>query len=141
MAKRLNPNLSRMHYTYTVKEAAELYGVHSHTVRNWIKKGLPVLDEQRPVLIQGLKLRDFIRESNAKQKHPCAINQIYCLACRKPQVPAGEMVDYVPSDERKGCLTALCPDCDRVINKYFSFSKIEQIQKKLDVNIQPIKNT
>ncbi len=141
MAKRLNPNLSKMHYSYSVKEVGDLYNIHPHTVRNWIKKGLPVIDEQRPVLIHGLVLREFIRKQNTKQKHPCAINQIYCLACRKPQVPAGEMVDYVPSDERKGCLTGLCPVCDRVINKYFSFSNIDQIKQKLDVNIRPIKNT
>lgn len=141
MPKRLNPNLAKTHYSYSVAEVAELFNVHPHTVRIWIKQGLVVIDKMRPVLIQGLALREFLKERNGKQKRPCAVNEIYCVSCRIPQVPAGDMVDYFPSDESKGCLTGLCPKCERVINRFASLSSIEQIKRKLDVNIRPIKNT
>ena len=141
MPKRHNPNLARIHYSYCVKEVGELFNVHPHTVREWIKKGLPVLDEQRPVLIQGALLRKFIRDKNKQQRRPCADNEIYCLPCRKPQVPAGGMVDYVPSDDQKGCLIGLCPRCERTINRFVTLLSLDQISEKLEVNIRPIKNT
>ena len=44
MAKtRLNPWLAKIHRNYTVEEAARLYGLHRNTVRQWIKRGLPVI--------------------------------------------------------------------------------------------------
>ena len=141
MAKRYNPNLAKIHFTYSVNEVAELFSVHSHTVREWIKKGLPVMNETRPVLIQGAILREFISEQNKKQKRPCAENEMYCVSCREPKIPLGDMVDYEPRDEQKGCLVGLCPSCESSMNRFASLSSIERISKKLEVNIRPIKNT
>jgi len=139
--KRHNPNLAKKHFSYSIQEVAELYGVHPHTVREWIKKGLRVIDGQRPVLIQGAVLREFIQDMNKHKKRPCADNELYCLSCRKPQVPLGEMVDYVPSDDRKGCLIGLCPNCERTINRFATLNSIDQLSENLEINIRPIKNT
>ena len=130
-----------MHFAYSVNDIAERFDVHPQTVRNWIKGGLPTIDQSRPVLIHGTELKEFLRVRNKRNKRRCAINEIYCLPCRKPQVPAGGMVDYEPNDEIKGCLIGLCPSCDRVINRYASLESIKQVKQKLDVTIRPIKNT
>jgi len=37
MAKRLNPNLAKIHRNYTVEEVALLFSVHKNTVRSWVK--------------------------------------------------------------------------------------------------------
>ncbi len=68
MPKRLNPNLAKIHYSYSVSEVAEVYQIHPHTVRNWINAGLPTVDEHRPVLIQGSMLRDYLTPAQSKKQ-------------------------------------------------------------------------
>ena len=141
MPKRLNPNLAKIHRCYSVVEAAEIWGLHRQTIRNWIKADLPVIDETRPALIHGAELREFVRDKNQRNKRPCAIDEIYCLKCRKAQIPAELMVDYTPSSSERGCLVAICPDCAGVINRFVSLTQLDEIRLKLDVTIRPIENT
>jgi hypothetical protein len=42
-AKRINPNLIKVHYSYTATELAKRLGVHKNTIRNWRREGLPAL--------------------------------------------------------------------------------------------------
>src|SRR6516162_8070923 len=37
--RRFNPRRVKIHRTYTVEEAARLFGVHKNTVRTWLKTG------------------------------------------------------------------------------------------------------
>ena len=67
MAKRLNPNLAKIHRNYSIEEVASLFSVHKNTVRGWIKSGLSVCDDQKPMLILGVVLRDFLKMKNVKQ--------------------------------------------------------------------------
>ena len=54
MSKRHpNPRLAKIHRNYTVEEVAGLYGVHRNTVREWVRRGLPTIDDRRPMLIVG----------------------------------------------------------------------------------------
>ena len=135
MSKRLNPNLAKIHRNYTVEEVALLFGVHKNTVRIWIKKGLPINDDKRPVLILGCELRDFIHAKRTKNKQKCKPFELYCLRCKLPQHPAGNMVEYEAISSSKGRLIAICPGCGGIINKYTSLAKLTQIQDKLDITM------
>ena len=135
MAKRLNPNLAKIHRNYTVEEVALLFSVHKNTVRAWVKEELPTNDDKRPMLILGAELRRFLQSRQCKNKQKCKPFELYCLRCRKPKTPAGKMVDYEPINDRSGRLIGLCPTCDGIINKYFSIANIEQISDKLDITL------
>jgi hypothetical protein len=141
MAKRPNPNLAKLHRNYTVEEAAELFSVHKNTVRLWIKDGLATNDDKRPILILGSDLRDFLQAKRKSNKRKCLSFEIYCVRCRLPQLPAENMVDYEPINGNMGCLIGLCPCCEGIINKYFNFAHLEQIQSKLDITLsKPLKH-
>lgn len=136
MKKRLhNPNLAKMHRNYTVEEAADLYGVFKNTVRNWIKAGLPVLDDKRPMLILGSDLAAFHQARRKKNKQMCKPGEIYCICCRAPKTPAGNMADYQIVTVKIGNLQAICPDCDRIINRRVSLAKLEQVRGNLDISM------
>lgn len=135
MAKHHNPNLAKIHRTYTVEEVAELFSVHKNTVRMWIKDGLATIDKKRPVLIRGSSLRDFLQAKRASAKRKCRPDEIYCVRCRAPQRPAENMVDYETINAHTGRLIGLCPCCDGVINKYFNVAQLEKIQGKLDITL------
>lgn len=134
MAKNFNPNRAKIHRSYTVEEVASLYSVHKNTVRAWINKhGLLVNDDLRPALILGRDLRQFHQDRRTKNKRKCLPHEIYCLKCRKPQVPAENMADYLPESETGGRLISLCPECESLVNKYISLSQILTIKAKLAI--------
>ena len=134
MKKRLhNPKLAKIHHNYTVEEAAGLYRVFKGTVRAWIKSGLPVLDDKRPMLILGTDLAAFHQTRRTKNKQKCKPGEIYCVRCRAPKAPAGNMADYQIVTEKIGNLQAICPDCDRIINRHVSCAKLEQVRGNLDI--------
>jgi hypothetical protein len=107
---RLNPNLAKLHRTYTVEEVARLFGVHRNTVRNWLKAGLKVIDDRRPLMIQGSVLRAFLQARREAARRRCPPGTLYCFRCRVPRPPA-EGCSYTPETGRVGMLRASCGVC------------------------------
>ena len=130
-----NPRLVKIHRNYTVEEIASLFGVHRNTVRQWIKQGLPTSDQKRPFLILGRDLVAFLQARRAKNKRPCQPGEIYCVRCRAPKAPAGDMADYQIVTETLGNLIAICPDCNAIMNRRVSLAKLEQIRGRLDITM------
>jgi len=136
MARRYpNPQLAKIHRNYSVEEAAELLDKHKNTIRQWIKGGLPVLKEQRPILILGRELRDFLQQKRSGNKCPLKPGEFYCLHCRSARVPYEKMAEYEPLTESQGNLIGFCPVCETVIYRRISLAKIEQIRGKLDITL------
>ena len=135
MRKRYpNPRLVKIHRSYTVEEVAMLLGKHKNTVRNWVKDGLATIDDKRPMLILGPDLVAFLQERRGKNKQRCNPGQLYCVRCRTPKFPAGDMADYEPVTEKFGNLTAICPACDSIINRRVSLARIWEVCGNLDIS-------
>ena len=113
--RRPNYRLVKTHRSYTVEEIARLFGTHKNTVRAWVKAGLPTSDGKHPILILGSELAGDLKVRRAKNKRPCQPGEIYCVRCRAPKQPAGEMAEYQPITESLGNLIGICPDCDAMI--------------------------
>lgn len=134
MSKRHpNPRLAKIHRNYAVEEIATLFGVHRNTVRAWVKRGLPTSDDRRPMLILGRDLVAFLQAQRAKNKRTCQPGEIYCVRCRAPKAPAGDMADYEALTEAQGNLVAICPDCETVIYRRISLARLGQIRGNLDI--------
>lgn len=134
--KRRYPNhrLVKIHRSYTVEEIATLLGVHKNTVRHWVKDGLTTVDDKRPMLILGSVLVDFLKARRIKNKQKCKPGELYCVRCRAPKRPAGDMADYMPITDKIGNLVAICPDCEAIINRHVSLAKIEQVRGEIDIS-------
>ncbi len=111
-----------------------LLGKHKNTVRNWVKDGLATIDDKRPMLILGPDLVAFLQERRGKNKQRCNPGQLYCVRCRTPKFPAGDMADYEPVTEKFGNLTAICPACDSIINRRVSLARIWEVCGNLDIS-------
>ncbi len=134
MSKRHpNPRLAKIHRNYTVEEIATLFGVHRNTVRAWVKRGLPTSDDRRPMLILGRDLVAFLQAQRAKNKRTCQPGEIYCVRCRAPKAPAGDMADYEALTTTQGNLIAICPDCETIIYRRVSLAKLALIRGKLEI--------
>ncbi|EWS53442.1 MULTISPECIES: helix-turn-helix domain-containing protein [unclassified Methylibium] len=132
-ATRLNPRLAKIHRSYTVEEIAKLYGVHRNTVRAWIGRGLPTIDQRRPLLVLGSHLADYLQIRRTANKRSCAPGEIYCLRCREPRAPAGGVVRYHPLTPTQGNLVGLCGCCGAGLNRRVSQAKLPLVQGVLSV--------
>ncbi len=138
MAKsRANPRLAKIHRSYTVEEIAALYGVHRNTVRQWIKAGLSVVDQRRPVLVLGSALAEYLRNRRTVNKRPCQPGEIYCLRCREPRVPDGTYVRYHPITPTQGNLVGICPCCSTGLFRRVSAANLGQFKGILRITLPP----
>lgn len=114
-------------------EAARVLSVHRNTIREWIRRGLPIIDQRRPILILGRELGDFLTRRRSNRKRPCGAGQIYCVRCRCPQQPAGNMADYQPVTATSGNLVGICPACETFMYRRVSLVKLDAIRGSLEV--------
>ena len=130
-----NHRLVKIHRSYTVEEIARLFGNHRNTVREWIKRGLPTINVKGPKLILGPDLRAFLQARRLKNKRKCQPGEIYCVRCRAPRNPAGDMADYQPITIALGNLIGICPHCESIIYRRVNLGKLEQVRGKLEVTM------
>ena len=128
----------KIHRSYTVEEIANLFGIHKNTVRRWVKSGLATIDDKRPMLILGHDLVAFLQARRVKNKQACKPGEIYCVGCRSPKFPAGDMAEYSPVTEKFGNLIAICPDCNSIMNRRVSLAKIGQVRGNMDITFPQV---
>jgi hypothetical protein len=127
----------KIHRSYTVEEVALLFAIHKNTVRAWVKAGLPVCDDARPMLILGCDLAAFLKTRSTKNKRPCGPGEIYCVRCRVPKLPAGAMAEYLPQTATLGSIVGICPDCDGLIYRRVSRAKLAQMHGGVEISFHP----
>jgi hypothetical protein len=135
--KQRQPNyrLVKKHHSYTVDDAARLFGCHRNTIRNWQRQGLAAIDRSRPAVFDGETLATFVQSRRSGRKQPLKAGQIFCLPCRSPKEPAGDIVEYLPLTATKGNLRGICRSCNRLIHRAVSRDGIGAASGKLEVII------
>ena len=133
--KRINPRRAKLHRSYTVTELAERLGVHKHTVRDWIRKSLPVIDGAKPTLILGGEFQAWWAKQRKAEKRPCQPGQMFCFKCREPKRPALDMVEYAATNAVTGNLKGLCETCGTVMHQRARLANIAARMPGMDVQI------
>ena len=137
MARQPNWRRVKRNRNFTYDEAARLLGVHKRTVRNWVQRdGLSALTDQRPHLIVGSVLSDFLRSRRQGRKTRMSLHEIYCLRCRMARDPAERMVDCILSEAPTGNLCGICPVCESLMYKRVSLARLDQVCRKLEVTMR-----
>ena len=103
---------------------AALLNVHRNTVRDWIKRGLPTCDDQRPVLIRVLISSHFSKRD--VQKNRDLAHRGRFTVWMSDSTESGRRSGRVPAyDCDAGNLVGICPTCDAVIYRRVNRSKLE----------------
>ena len=136
MGKRLpNPRLAKIHLSYKVEDIARLYGKHKNTVYQWVREGLRPCTNQRPYLYHGSDIRSFLEAKYKKNKRPMALTEVFCVRCREPKSPAGNMADYQPDLPTSGQLEAMCPTCSSMIYRRVNLTQLELIRRQIVITL------
>lgn len=133
MVKRANPRAIKAAQAYTIEEAAIALGVSIPTIRAWIRQGLPAMMAQRPYLILGAALREFLQERRKTARVSLAKDQFYCLSCKTARKPFGMMVDYKPKNAQTGEFLALCEACEKPCRRWISNSDLPEFRQIFDI--------
>lgn len=124
-----NPRLARKGQTYTVQEVAALYGKGKNTVLLWIKAGLATIDGQKPYLIHGSDLQEYLKKKRAGKKKTCRPDEFYCCKCRVPRKAWENVADVLIRNEAKLSLSALCAVCNTPVYRAGSVKKLPEYRK------------
>lgn len=118
MARRRRANWRRIkrHLNYTVDEAARALDVCKGTVRLWLKRGLPAIDDRRPTLVLGDAIIAFLKERRSPTQN-CAPDELYCVKCRVPRPPALGLVEIASTSPTSINLRGLCPECETLMHQ------------------------
>lgn len=131
MSSRKNPNCIKIHRSYTVIDASEALGVHPKTVRNWIRVGLPVVDEKRPLLICGVDLKVYLKRKRKTCMHRCEMHEMYCFKCKQPEQPSIKSLLFIAKPAGMAQMAGVCEKCGCRANKYVSWRDVNQIWQEL----------
>lgn len=106
-----NPRLIRKGHAYYVHEIAALFKVHKNAVLNWVKQGLKTIDDNRPMMIHGSDLADFINARQMHRKRTCHRDEFYCCKCRQPRQAWERVVDLIQLKKGDLLVKAICAEC------------------------------
>lgn len=123
--KKRKPDLRHVRptKTYTVTDIAEALDRNVATVHRWIRTGLPTLDRQKPTLILGADLLDWLKTQWSRRKRKCRPNELYCFGCRSPRLPKPGTASVQPRNDKAIAIKALCSKCGSRMNRAASRSQ------------------
>ena len=132
MTKRNSPYRIKSNRNYTVMDISETLGVHPKTVRNWIRVGLPVVDDKRPLLINGADLKAYLKQKRRTVKFGCKEHEMCCFRCKQAMKPSIESVLFIAKPAGMAHMTGVCDECGCRMNKYVSWRKANDIWLELE---------
>jgi len=124
----------RLSRCYSVPEAATLLGVSAGTVRTWIRQGLPVLGNGKPILIPGDGLKSWLKARWTARKHHCQPDELYCCRCRCPRKAKLRSAEVIPMNAKTVAIRALCGSCGARMNKAGSLALLANIKEAFGLN-------
>ncbi len=122
--KRFNTRIIRAKQTYSSEEIADLLKVHPNTVHMWYKAGLPKIDNQKPHMVFGQNLIEFLNAKRESKKHTCAPNELFCCKCQKPRLTKDNIACIKVTPARTN-IVGYCASCGTKINKAISPHRID----------------
>lgn len=91
--------------------------MHRATIRNWVRAGLPLLDQAKPQLVRGTELYAWVKKRRADKKRKCAANEMYCLKCRMPRTALAGSTSIIARNVRSLLVKGQCVTCGTKMNR------------------------
>lgn len=148
MGKTYNIRLIKHRESYTLKQISETLNVHSRTVQEWRKEGLKTISTEKPFLVMGYDLKEFLNKKLNSRKTKLKANQFFCTKCRSAvtsknnEVHLANLNKAIGNQGFKGLtVKGLCQECGTKLNKFSHEGKLKDLQNNFTItNIGEYKN-
>lgn len=132
MSRRHDPRRAKPCRSYDCSEIAHIFAVTIATARRWRKEGLRPIEDKRPYIFAGAELAEFLRRKN-KPRQPLGPGEIFCVACKRPRIPAGDLVRARTMTPTSVQLIGLCPICGREMHLRVRLAELLEKAGNLDL--------
>jgi hypothetical protein len=131
--KKLNPKLLEKNRCYSVADLSELYETTQRSILNWISHSLQTIDSQKPYLIFGNEMIQWIKQFRPTKKKKSDPNKVYCLKCRDKVGFDFQKAWVKKGNKQTRFLQSRCPKCQSIVNKVGAklTSIIKEVEKGL----------
>ena len=123
--------------SYTVGQLADLFEVGQATIREWIKQGLPTIDDHHRKMMHGPAIRDWLRERQAARRWKCGPNELPCFGCKGPRKIEPGSFKIVTGNTLKIRIEGTCISCGQTIGR----GDVKTNQAALEQQFKSIKPT
>lgn len=123
-----NTRLVRRNHAYYVHEVADRFGIHKNAVLNWVKLGLKTIDGNRPMMIHGSDLADFLDQRQRSRKRKCQPDEFFCCKCRAPKRAWERVVDLTRLKKGDWLVKAICADCSTDMRRISPYQNLAKLQ-------------
>jgi hypothetical protein len=137
MGKRIYPlNKIKYWYCYDIDDICRLYSkykLHSKTVLEWKKRGLPTIDSRNPALFYGVCLAKFLGKMNESNKCKTAFDEFFCMTCKETKKPFKKQIQLTPENTNFLRLKAICQDCKNPMFQNYKLDDLQKLKREFDV--------
>ena len=124
---------AKKHWIYDIKAVCDLYGVSRNTPLNWMKAGLEPIAGGKPYRFRGDELNRFHAERRECARKTIRDNELYCLSCKAPKLPAPQSVNVELHSSGAGIVSGRCPDCGSDVSRFASPTQVALICEECSV--------
>jgi len=127
MPRKYDPTKVRKHWVYSRDELKELYGVSDGTILNWIRAGLEPVDNKRPQLFAGYKVRQSTTRMRWPDGRAPQDGRIHCPVCLgfKPVITG--TIKTAVADTNCLSVTGMCTDCHNMLRADITLDEVPEI--------------
>ena len=127
MARRHDSTKARRHWVYTREELCTMFGVCDGTITNWIRGGLEPVDNKRPQLFAGYKLRQFLTNMRWPRGRSPEKGRIFCSGCLGFKALVAETIQTASTETKWLSVTGVCSDCHNMLHVEVPASDLGEI--------------
>ena len=127
--KKRKPDFRRIgpSRTYSIPELAEAVQRTPATVRNWLRQGMPTLDDSKPKVIDGAQAKEWLKQKWESRKMPTLHGQARCFGCKQSR-PFAKGTRFLKRTSAKVLtITGKCAVCGRTMNQFASAKSVSLI--------------
>lgn len=140
MKKNYNLRLIKNRESYLFRQICEFLNIHPRTVQAWKQQGLPIINNEKPYLVMGYDLKEFLSKKQKDRKCKLQANEFYCTKCREAVRSTDNDVWIEVSEKTIGkqgfkefVIKGICEFCNSKLNRFSHEGKLGQIKDTFNV--------